>query len=191
MMRPRVAEPLHRVLGLFLSSARADAARQALVLRGLPNDRIRLLSAGTSGGRHPRPVEADAALQAILQGATVGTAAGALAGLAGGAALAAAQFTLFISHPVLSALALMGWGASLGAAAGALAGLQQREGAVADLVRDAFGCGHVVLVVTTWTESETNLARRVLAAEMEAQAAVVPRVAPPDVAPLGRTLSAP
>jgi hypothetical protein len=190
-MRPRVPEPLHQVLGLFLTSARAETARKALVLRGLPNDRIRMLSAGSSGGRHPKLVDSDGALQEILKGAAVGTAAGAVAGLAGGAALAAAQFTLFISNPVLSALYLLGWGASLGAAAGALAGSQQREGAVADLMRDACGCGHVVLVATTWTESETDLARRVLATEMQAQAAIVPQVAPPAVAARGRPLSAP
>lgn len=151
---------LHRVLGLYATRAAAESARDRLVQRGLPPEKVKILESRRDGAE--TKADSDDVLKEVLRQGAIGTAVGTLAGAAGTIALAAASISLFIASPVLAALSMLGWGASLGGIVGAAAGAQSSKGDVSDLVKDALAGGHVVLVAHTATEEQTTYAREII-----------------------------
>ena len=153
---------LHRSVGIYLTRAAADAARDQLIARGLPPQSIRILQPGIDPAGPDGAADSDDVLKDLLRDGAVGTAVGTAAGAGVSIALAAANLTLFIANPVLGVLTLLGWGAGLGGLLGAVVGSERSKGDVSSLIKDALAAGQVVLVVHAASEAHTVEAQRIL-----------------------------
>lgn len=101
---------------------------------------------------------------------TIGTAVGTGIGALAEVALVAASVSLFVASPLIAPLAMLGWGASIGALVGATTGainnIENKDGWLSELVRDAIASGQIVLVVQARTAQETANAREVIEASV-------------------------
>lgn len=161
----------HHVSGFFANRGDAESALSRLVERGLPPERLHVFDTDVPAPAPPKE-DSNAVLKDTLvdgaKGAVIGTGLGAL----GQVALVAANVSLFVASPLVAPLMMLGWGASLGGLLGAAVGAAhkvsttapQKEGWLADLVRDAIANDQTVLVVETRTEQETETARGVIQA---------------------------
>lgn len=159
---------LHRVVGIYPDRTAADAAADELARRGMPPDRITVLTPDSAlvDAKDAGRSDSDDVLKEALREGAIGTAVGTLAGAVGTAAIAAANLTLFVAAPVLGPLSMLGWGASLGAIVGGAMGAARAKGEVADLVRDALASGHAVLVAHAATEEQATSARQIIGNSM-------------------------
>jgi hypothetical protein len=156
----------HHVSGFFANRRDAHSAQAALVLRGLPRERLLVLEAGSAPAADGPQTQSDNVLDDMLVKGAIGTAVGTGVGALAELALVAANVSLFVASPLIAPLVMMGWGASLGgfigAAAGAGSDAGTRQGNFSALIRDAIASGQVVLMVETQTEQETGIARDVI-----------------------------
>ena len=159
------------VTGVFPSAAEAQTALSELRSAGLPEDRITLLSPGTSGGTEEnlQNVPTVAAEQPGM-GKAMGAVVGAAAGLSAGPLLIAA---LIPGVGPITAIGLLG-GAILGAAgagAGAVAG-EKAENAMTEglpedelfVYEDALRQGRSVVIAMAEDDTEADRFREVLKA---------------------------
>jgi hypothetical protein len=131
---------------------------------------------------HDRPPavvadDSDEVLKDMVVDGTIGTAIGTGVGALGTVVLWASGVTLFVASPVVAPLAMLGWfagvGGLVGAAAGAAgvgapeAGTPHREGKFSELVMDAIKSGNAVLVVSTYDESQREIATKVIGDSLE------------------------
>lgn len=158
----------HHVSGFFAHRAEAEGALSRLVERGLPRAQLQLFDAESGPAITELKGQNNEVLTNVLVDGAIGTAVGAGIGALAQLALVAGSVTLFVASPLVAPLVMLGWGASLGAfvgaAAGANKGVEQKDGWLSDLVRDAIASGQVVLVVQTRTEQETATASEVIGA---------------------------
>lgn len=163
---------METVTGIFRSRADAERSLSQLVSGGITNDKINLLTPGTSEEELDATVPTTETEQPGMGGALGGAVGGAL-GVAGGLHLGAAVASLFVPGvgPILAAglvgAALLGAG---GAAAGAAAG-----GAMEDTVagglphdelyvyEDALRQGRSVIIVVADSDEQAEAARATLA----------------------------
>jgi hypothetical protein len=151
----------HRVSGFFVKREEAEIARTALMQRGIPEQQLALYANDQAELKPPVPIDSTDALKNILVDSAIGTAVGTAIGALGEIALVAASVTLFVASPLIAPLAMLGWGAGLGAVVGAVAGstrINHERGKLSDLVTDAVQSGQVVLVATTDSEQQTEIA---------------------------------
>lgn len=160
----------HHVSGFFAHPGEAESALSRLVELGLPRERLHLFETDSAQPVTAQQTKSNEVLKDVLVDGAIGTAVGTGIGALAEVALVAANVSLFVASPLLAPLMLLGWGASLGgiigAAAGTTAGAGNKEGQLADLVRDAISSGQVVLVAETRTEQETTIAREVIQASV-------------------------
>ncbi|HYJ47562.1 MAG TPA: hypothetical protein VEV81_13190 [Pyrinomonadaceae bacterium] len=159
------------VAGIFKSRADAERAADNLRSAGVADERINLLTPGTTAAEVEETVPTTETEQPGMGGALGGTVGGAL-GAAGGMTIGAAAASLLVPGvgPVIAAgvlgAALLGIG---GAAAGAAAGdaLEESvEGLPHDelyVYEDALRRGRSVVIVTADDETQADGARAVLA----------------------------
>ncbi len=152
----------HRIVGIYDSRASARSAGAQIVDLGLAPNQIRLLETATNAVGTDYDGESDKVLDDLLHDGAIGTAVGTAAGAGVSIALAAANITLFIASPILSALYLLGWGASLGGVVGAVVGAEGKKGDLPTLIKDALKAGQVVLVIHAHTDDEAARARHVV-----------------------------
>jgi hypothetical protein len=152
----------HRVVGIYPDRETAETAHAQMVNLGLAPRHISLLEGSSAQVGTNGSADSNEVLDDLLRDGAIGTAVGTAAGAGVSFVLAAANLTLFIASPVLSALYLAGWGASLGGLVGAVAGAQATKGDVPQLIKDALKAGHVVLVIHAYTDAETTRARDVV-----------------------------
>lgn len=158
------------VAGIFKSRADAERALSNLRSAGISDERINLLTPGTSAAEVEETVPTTETEQPGMGGALGGTVGGAL-GAAGGMTIGAATASLLVPGvgPVIAAgilgAAILGIG---GAAAGAAAGdaLEESvEGLPHDelyVYEDALRQGRTVIFVVADDETQTDSARSIL-----------------------------
>lgn len=158
------------VAGIFDSRAKAEEAAEYIRSAGIPEERINLLSPGTSAEEVEASVPTTETEQPGMGGALGGVAGGAL-GVAGGMHIGAAVASLLVPGvgPVFAAgligAALLGAG---GAAAGAAAGGAMEdsiEGLPHDelfVYEDALRKGNTVLIVVADDEGQEDAARTIM-----------------------------
>lgn len=171
---PRNTSGRHRVSAVYPSREEAAAVRQRLIDAGIAASAVEIL--------HDRPPavvadDSDEVLKDMVVDGTIGTAIGTGVGALGTVVLWASGVTLFVASPVVAPLAMLGWfagvGALVGAAAGAAgagapeAGTPRREGKFSELVMDAIKSGNAVLVVSTYDESQREIATKVIGDSLE------------------------
>jgi hypothetical protein len=127
--------------------------------------------------------DSDEVLKDMVVDGTIGTAIGTGVGALGTVVLWASGVTLFAASPVVAPLAMLGWfagvGGLVGAAAGAAgagapeAGTPRKEGKFSELVTDAIKSGNAVLVVSTYDESQRDIATKVIGDSLEGRDQVV------------------
>ena len=131
----------HHVSGFFAHPGEAESALSWLVELGLPRERLHLFETDSAQPVTAQQTKSNEVLKDVLVDGAIGTAVGTGIGALAEVALVAANVSLFVASPLLAPLMLLGWGASLGgiigAAAGTTAGAGNKEGQLADLVRDA------------------------------------------------------
>ncbi len=169
---------LHRVVGLYASTADAEEARDLLVAQGIAPAQIKVLTAASTGAGTDAKSDSDDVLKDLLRDGAIGTAVGTAAGAGVSIAMAAANLTLFIASPVLGALYLIGWGASLGGLVGAVVGSERSHGDVSTLIKEALANGQVVLVVHARTGSETSQAQQLVSQHADPPAAQLSSAGP-------------
>lgn len=155
----------HRVTGFFVKFEEAAIARVELVKRGIPLEQIALFANDHPASDGSTTPQSSNTLKDMVVDGAIGTAVGGALGALGELALVASNVTLFVASPLLAPLTMLGWGASLGAVVGAATGavhLSKADGTLSDLVRDAIQQGQVVLVVTTYSEPQTQTAIEVI-----------------------------
>lgn len=157
----------HHVSGFFSRREDAERVSSLLVEQGLPPGRIQIFDTPLAPPA-PTPLAAsNEALKDVLVDGTIGAGIGTGIGALAEVALVAANVSLFVASPLIAPLVLLGWGASLGGLVGASIGAssdgtKHKDGRLADLVSDAIASGQVVLLVETWTEEETQIARNLI-----------------------------
>lgn len=82
----------------------------------------------------------------LVRDAEIGGMAG-LTTAAGGVVLGTVKLTLFISHPVLTSLVVLGYGTAIGGTTGAIVGLRVKEDLFIGTLRDTLAAGHWVVIV--------------------------------------------
>lgn len=156
----------HHVSGFFAHREEAEAAATRLTERGIPRNQMQLFDADSGPVVTEPKGESNEVLNKVLVDGAIGTAVGAGLGALAQLALVAGSVTLFVASPLVAPLVMLGWGASLGAfigaAAGANTGVEQKEGWLADLVRDAIANGQVVLVAQTLSAEQTAIASEII-----------------------------
>ncbi|MFM7001051.1 MAG: hypothetical protein ACKOXU_08330 [Limnohabitans sp.] len=155
----------HCVSGFFVKQEEAQAARDELIRRGIPEQQLTLYAKDPEDLVLSAPTDSQRVLSNILVDSAIGTAVGTAAGAVGEIALATTSVTLFVASPLIAPLAMLGWGASLGAVVGAVAGairFNKKDGKLAELVADAIQSGQVVLIATTHSELQTSVAIEVI-----------------------------
>jgi hypothetical protein len=155
----------HRVSGFFVKREEAEIARAELVQRGIREQQLVLYANDHADLKPPAPADSNDTLKDILVDSAIGTAVGTAVGALGEIALVAASVTLFVASPLIAPLAMLGWGAGLGAVVGAVAGstrISKEGGKLSELVTDAIQNGQVVLVATTHSALETDIAVEVI-----------------------------
>lgn len=155
------------VAGIFNSSAEAERAVEALRMAGISEDRVSLLTPGTSGQQLDEVPTTETEQPGM--GKALGGAVGGALGLAGGGALSAAAASLLIPGvgPVLAAgligAALLGaGGAATGMAAGGALEDSMAEGLPHDelfIYEDALRRGRSVVLVVADDEVSEGVAR--------------------------------
>jgi len=155
----------HIVSGIYTSRAEAEAVRERIVERGVPEGQLIIVASDGSDGNLKMADDNDALKNVVMDGAA-GATLGALLGGLGEVALIAANVTLFVASPLVAPLFMLGWGAAMGGFVGAAVGAeplqQKKEGKLSELVLDAIRSGHVVLVAHTRTAEETALVRELV-----------------------------
>lgn len=155
----------HHVSGFFVNRDEADIAMGKLLADGLAPENVFIYS-NSNAAISPDPnADSPTALKGLFVDGAIGAAVGTGIGALGELALIAANVTLFVASPLLAPLVMLGWGASLGAVVGAVAGAvnnPKKDGKFADLVQDAIAQGQVVLVATTQSPAQTQVATDVL-----------------------------
>lgn len=155
----------HKVAALYASLDEARQVRQHLIDGGIAASEVAVLK------DLPLPPDAggnDEVLKDILVDSVIGTAVGTGVGAVGTVMLWAASVTLFVTSPVLTALAMLGWFAGVGGIAGGVAGAiskdhkKGKEGRFSELVMDAIQSGNVVLVVYTHSKTDRELAKDII-----------------------------
>lgn len=166
----------HHVSGFFATRRDALDAREQLLQRGLPADRLQIYASDTPSAEPAPSGDSNAVLKDVLVDGAVGTAVGTGLGALAQVALVAGNVSLFVASPLLAPLTMMGWGAGLGGLLGAAlgaagddkpdktAGCQPKESWLSNLVADAIATGQYVLVAQTQNEAETAAARDVIRA---------------------------
>lgn len=156
----------HHVSGFFAHRAEAEGALGRLAERGVPRDQMQLFDADSGPVVAELKGDDNEVLTNVLVDGAIGTAVGTGIGALAQLALVAGSVSLFVASPLVAPLVMLGWGASLGAfvgaAAGANSGVEHKDGWLSDLVHDAVASGQVVLVVQTWTEDQTAIARDII-----------------------------
>ena len=155
----------HRVSGFFVKREEAEIARDALLHRGFPEPQLALYAKDQADLKPPAPADSNDTLKDILVVSAIGTAVGTAVGALGEIALVAASVTLFVASPLIAPLAMLGWGASVGAVVGAVAGstrINKEDGRLSALVTDAIQSGQVVLVATSESKQQTQIAIEVI-----------------------------
>jgi hypothetical protein len=147
----------HRVSGFFVKREESEIARAALMQRGIPEQQLALYANDQAELKPPVPIDSMDALKNILVDSAIGTAVGTAIGALGEIALVAASVTLFVASPLIAPLAMLGLGAVVGAVAGSTR-INHERGKLSDLVTDAVQSGQVVLVATTDSEQQTEIA---------------------------------
>jgi hypothetical protein len=155
------------VAGIFNSSADAESAVEALRMAGIGEDRVSLLTPGTSESQLDDVPTTETEQPGM--GKTVGGVVGGALGVAGGGALSAAAASLLIPGvgPVLAAglvgAALLGaGGAATGMAAGGALEDSMAEGLPHDelfVYEDALRRGRSVVLVVADDEASEGIAR--------------------------------
>lgn len=153
---------LHRVLGLYETTAAAELAREKLARGGMQPLQLTLLLPGLDGLRREIRADSDDVLVEVLRDGAIGVVVGLTVGALGTIALTIARASLFDSGPILGMLIMLGWGATIGGLVGALVGTRNHKGEVADLIHASLATGHVVLIAHAASEAQTALARVVL-----------------------------
>lgn len=169
--------PYHRVSAFFPNREEAEDAAADLARHGMPSDRLKILSLGSSA---PGPASrAATSLRCILVNGGIGIAAGAAVGLLSDLVLIIEDGAFFVASPVVAPIMLVMGGASLGAVIGAAVGTSRQgigntpnnpkitKSLFADLVRDALStgvisAGQVVLVVETHSVQELEIASEII-----------------------------
>jgi predicted methyltransferase MtxX (methanogen marker protein 4) len=152
----------HRIVGIYATRANALSASAQVQNLGIAPDQISLLEGASTPIGTDSADESDKVLNDLLRDGAIGTVVGSAAGAGVTLALAAANLTLFIASPILSALYLLGWGASLGGLVGAVVGAEGGKGDLPTLIKDALEAGHVVMVVHASTDDEADRARHIV-----------------------------
>lgn len=164
----------HHISGFFSVRADAEKALDALLVRGLPRERVQIFDSNTPTQAPVPKEDSNAVLKDVLVDGTIGTAVGAGLGGLTHVALVAANVSLFVASPLLAPLVMLGWGASIGGILGATAGAintdapasAKKEGWLSALVGDAIASGQVVLVVKARSLEETAIAKDVIDASV-------------------------
>lgn len=157
---------LHRVIGLFVTRADADLARDELVRCGMPPGRLTILQPGPGVPGLVAAPERDAADTSLLRDGAQPQASDE------SIALAMEGVSLFAASPVLGALMVLGWRASLGAVLPALAAKLGGNPPDEPAPPPGPAGGHAVLVARADNAWQKALARRVIAAAMGEAAGV-------------------
>jgi hypothetical protein len=155
----------HHVSGFFAQREAAVLARDALLLRGIPQQQLALYADEHEDVKPPAKSERLGSIKDILVVGTVGAVVGTAVGTLGEIALVAASVTLFMASSLIAPLAMLGWGAGVSAVIGAVAGsvrLHKQGGKFSDLVTDALRSGQVVLIANTLSEAQTKIAIEVM-----------------------------
>lgn len=161
----------HHVSGFFPHRDKADSTLNTLIERGIPAAQLQIFAGNADAPPAPSPQrQSNGVLKDMLVDGAIGTAVGTGLGGLTSIGLVAANVSLFIASPVLAPLMLLGWGASLGGFFGAVVGASsaagEHQGGFAELINDAIKSGDTVLVVETYTETQTAIAREVINASV-------------------------
>lgn len=156
---------IHHVSGIFSHRDAANSALSRLVDKGIPKDRLQLFDSSSTLPASSQQAKSNAVLKDMAVDGVIGTVVGTGIGALAQVAIVAANVTLFVASPLIAPLAMLGWGASLGATVGATVGAvssEKKDGWLSDLIKDAITNGQVVLVVTTLSKQETEIAEEVI-----------------------------
>lgn len=163
-----MADYVHHVSGFFAHRTEAEGAFTRLLERGIPRAQIQLFAADSGPAVAKPKGDSNGVLTNVLVDGAIGTAVGTGIGALAQLLVVAANVSLFIASPLVAPLVMLGWGASLGAFIGAAAGagkdIEQKDGWLSELVRDAMASGQVVVVVRTLNEQQTATARVIIEA---------------------------
>lgn len=156
-------EYLHRVTGIYQRKTDAEAVLEQLIRYGFKSEQLEIFVANNAKTRSEAAPDSDEVRNEVMVDGAIGTAIGTGIGALGEMALAAANVSLFVASPIIGTLAMMGWGAVMGGIIGATVGAgDENTRHFSDLVRDAVGSGHAVLVVHANTEEQTTTAQAVI-----------------------------
>ncbi len=154
----------HHVSGIFVNREDANRASSSLMKKGFKKENLQIFEKGSDLPVVTQETKSDKVLKDIVVDGAIGAAVGTGIGGLAGVALIAANVTLFVASPLLAPLMLLGWGASLGATVGTAVGSKvnsdTKEGWFSDFVKDAITSGQVVLVATTTSKQETEIAKK-------------------------------
>jgi hypothetical protein len=157
---------IHHVSGIFSHRNAATDAFSRLNEKGIPKDRINIFDNDPSFSDSSQQTKSNKVLKDMVVDGAIGTAVGTGIGAFAEVALVAANVSLFVASPLIAPLALLGWGATLGATVGATIGAanssKKEKSWLSDLIKDAISNGQVVLVATTLTRHETEIAEKVI-----------------------------
>ena len=165
----------HKVSAIYTTRDEAEQVRQHLIDGGIAASEVALLQ------DLPLPPDEegnDEVLKDILVDSAIGTAVGTGVGAIGTVILWAASVTLFITSPLMTALAMLGWFAGVGGIVGGVVGAEGKddkkgkEGKFSELVMDAIKSGNVVLVVRTHGETDRELAKDIIGKSLTGHHAV-------------------
>jgi len=147
-----------RTGAIYETEGQARLAFEALVDLPLAHPDIMLVEPELPGSDRRSAQVAHHTIRQVVQdalpGAGKGAGAGAGIGGIGTALLAAHSPALFISAPVIIALAMAGWGACLGGAIGAGIALEMRGETLAAALAAASRSGHWCLVIHTRNQQD-------------------------------------
>lgn len=154
----------HHVSGVFVSREDANRACSSLMKKGLKKENLQIFEKESDLQTPTQKVKSDEVLKDMVVDGAIGAAVGTGIGGLAGVALIAANVTLFVASPLLAPLMLLGWGASLGGTVGASVGSkvssEVKDGWFSDFIKDAIANGQVVLVATTTSQQETDIAKK-------------------------------
>jgi hypothetical protein len=153
----------HHVSGVFVSREDANRTSSSLVKKGFKKESLQIFEKGSDLPIATQKTKSNEVLKDMFVDGVIGAAVGTGIGGLAGVALIAANVTLFVASPLLAPLVLLGWGASLGGTVGATIGSKVssdvKEGWFSDFIKDAITSGQVVLVATTTSQQETDIAK--------------------------------
>lgn len=156
----------HYVSGFFAHRDQAEKIVAALIVAGLPIERIHLLDKDALPDAHAPTESSEVVLKDIVVDGAIGTAVGTGVGALLTAAAVAANVTLFVASPIIAPLVMLGWGASIGGMVGAGMGAAEKAKPLSDLIHDAIVAGGFALVVESQSIEETEMAAAIIKSEV-------------------------